>query len=206
MKLGGAVGGPLAKTIFRSFRPTASETTPKAVQAIALSKPAETTPEPTGRLLDEAPDAIGIMPDVVVLLLVIGMTICLAPRTAWRVFVHDPLLSHSISIPLKKPQKYQKTVAGTLITVPLRTIDVATTLTVLLPDITFAKPFGQGGVAPPVDFQTVAITTTRVIQGLRTTFSCVFEGFSRELSSNHIINTNCNALYSPIIYRKVATV
>ena len=56
-----------------------------------------------------------------------------------------------------------KTVAGTLITVPLRTIDVATTLTVLLPDITFAKPFGQGGVAPPVDFQTVAITTTRVI-------------------------------------------
>ena len=56
-----------------------------------------------------------------------------------------------------------KTVAGTLITVPLRTIDVATTLTVLLPDITFAKPVGQGGVAPPVDFQTVAITTTRVI-------------------------------------------
>ena len=45
-----------------------------------------------------------------------------------------------------------------------------------------------------------------VRQGLRTTFSCVFEGFSRELSSNHIINTNCNALYSPIIYRKVATV
>src|SRR5208337_17765 len=56
-----------------------------------------------------------------------------------------------------------KTVAGTLVTVPLRTIDVATTLTVLLPDITFAKPFGQGGVAPPVDLQTVAITTTRVI-------------------------------------------
>ena len=42
-------------------------------------------------------------------------------------------------------------------------------------------------------------------QGLRTTFSCVFEGFSRELSSNYIINTNYNALYSPIIYRKVAT-
>ena len=38
-----------------------------------------------------------------------------------------------------------KTVAGTLITVPLRTIDVATTLTVLLPDITFAKPFRTGG-------------------------------------------------------------
>ena len=56
-----------------------------------------------------------------------------------------------------------KTVAGTLITVPLRTTDVATTLTVLLPDITFAKPVGQGGVAPPVDFQTVAITTTRVL-------------------------------------------
>jgi len=56
-----------------------------------------------------------------------------------------------------------KTVAGTLITVPLRTIDVATTLTVLLPDITFAKPVGQGGVAPPVDLQTVAITTTRVL-------------------------------------------
>ena len=60
-----------------------------------------------------------------------------------------------------------KTVAGTLVTVPLRTIDVATTLTVLLPDITFAKPFGQGGVAPPVDFQTVAITTTRVIAAQR---------------------------------------
>ena len=60
-----------------------------------------------------------------------------------------------------------KTVAGTLVTVPLRTIDVATTLTVLLPDITFAKPFGQGGVAPPVDFQTVAITTTRVIPAQR---------------------------------------
>jgi hypothetical protein len=42
-------------------------------------------------------------------------------------------------------------------------------------------------------------------QGLRTTFSCVFEGFSRELSSNYIINTNCNALYSTITYRKVAT-
>ena len=41
-------------------------------------------------------------------------------------------------------------------------------------------------------------------QGLRTTFSCVFEGFSRELSSHYIINTNCNALYSPIHYRKVA--
>ena len=40
--------------------------------------------------------------------------------------------------------------------------------------------------------------------GLRTTFSCVFEGFSRELSSHYIINTNCNALYSPIHYRKVA--
>jgi len=41
-------------------------------------------------------------------------------------------------------------------------------------------------------------------QGLRTTFSCVFEGFSRELSRHYIINTNCNALYSPIHYRKVA--
>ena len=41
-------------------------------------------------------------------------------------------------------------------------------------------------------------------QGLRTTFSCVFEGFSRELSSHYIINTNYNALYSPIHYRKVA--
>ena len=40
-----------------------------------------------------------------------------------------------------------KTVAGTLVTVPLLTTDVATTLTVLLPDITFAKPFGQGGGA-----------------------------------------------------------
>ena len=41
-------------------------------------------------------------------------------------------------------------------------------------------------------------------QGLRTTFSCVFEGFLQELSSHYIINTNCNALYSPIHYRKVA--
>ena len=31
-----------------------------------------------------------------------------------------------------------------------------------------------------------------LFQGLRTTFSCVFEGFSRELSSNHIININYN--------------
>jgi hypothetical protein len=61
-----------------------------------------------------------------------------------------------------------KTVAGTLITVPLRTIDVATTLTVLLPDITFAKPIGQGGLAPPVDFQTVAIITSRVRLGVPT--------------------------------------
>ena len=43
-----------------------------------------------------------------------------------------------------------------------------------------------------------------LFQGLRTTFSCVFEGFSRELSSHYIINTNCNELYSPIHYRKVA--
>jgi len=41
-------------------------------------------------------------------------------------------------------------------------------------------------------------------QGLRTTFSCVFEGFSRELTSHYIIHTNCNALYSPIHYRPVA--
>ena len=34
-----------------------------------------------------------------------------------------------------------------------------------------------------------------LFQGLRTTFSCVFEeGFSRELSSGSLINTNCNAL------------
>ncbi len=32
----------------------------------------------------------------------------------------------------------------------------------------------------------------------------VFEGFSRELSSHYIIDTNCTALYSPINYRKVA--
>ena len=44
-----------------------------------------------------------------------------------------------------------------------------------------------------------------LFQGLRTTFSCVFEGFLRELSSNYIIHTNCDALYSPITYRKVAT-
>ena len=43
-----------------------------------------------------------------------------------------------------------------------------------------------------------------LFQGLRTTFSCVFEGFSRELSGHYIIHTNCNALYSPIHYRKVA--
>jgi hypothetical protein len=44
-----------------------------------------------------------------------------------------------------------------------------------------------------------------LFQGLRTTFSCVFEGFSRELSSYYIITTNYNALYSPIHYRKVAS-
>src|SRR5271166_1036303 len=43
-----------------------------------------------------------------------------------------------------------------------------------------------------------------LFQGLRTTFSCVFEGLSWELSSHYIINTNCNTLYSPIHYRKVA--
>ncbi len=43
-----------------------------------------------------------------------------------------------------------------------------------------------------------------LFQGLRTTFSCVFVGFSRELSSHYIINTNCNGLYSQIHYRKVA--
>jgi len=41
-------------------------------------------------------------------------------------------------------------------------------------------------------------------QGLRTTFSCVFEGFSRELCSHYIIQTNCTALYSSINYRNVA--
>ena len=59
----------------------------------------------------------------------------------------------------------------------------------------YVAAFRQGGLdrayAPP-------------FQGLRATFSCVFEGFSRELSSHYIINTNCNALYSPIHYRKVA--
>ena len=49
-----------------------------------------------------------------------------------------------------------------------------------------------------------AVAMNALMQGLRTTFSCVFEGFSRELSSHYIINTNCNALYSPIHYRKVA--
>jgi hypothetical protein len=44
-----------------------------------------------------------------------------------------------------------------------------------------------------------------LFQGLRTTFSCVFEGFSRELSRYYIITTNYNALYSPIHYRKVAS-
>lgn len=44
-----------------------------------------------------------------------------------------------------------------------------------------------------------------LFQGLRTTFSCVFEGFLRKLSRNYIITTNCDALYSPITYRKVAT-
>jgi hypothetical protein len=43
-----------------------------------------------------------------------------------------------------------KTVAGTLITVPLRAIDVATTLTVLLPDITFEPaPPTRGGLHRP---------------------------------------------------------
>ena len=41
------------------------------------------------------------------------------------------------------------------------------------------------------------------LQGLRTTFSCVFEGFSRELCSHYIIQTNCTALYSSINYRNV---
>ena len=63
------------------------------------------------------------------------------------------------------------------------------------------------GVAPAVE-RTVGILAAEacevVHQGLRTTFSCVFEGFSRELSSHYIININCNALYSPIHYRKVA--
>ena len=44
-----------------------------------------------------------------------------------------------------------------------------------------------------------------LFQGLRTTFPCVFEGFSLKLSSHYIIHTNCNALYSPIHYRKVAS-
>ena len=56
-----------------------------------------------------------------------------------------------------------------------------------------------------MDFPLESVAPHGVEQGLRTTFSCVFEGFSRELSSNYIINTNCNALYSPITYRKVAT-
>jgi hypothetical protein len=44
-----------------------------------------------------------------------------------------------------------------------------------------------------------------LFQGLRTTFPCVFEGFSRELRSYYIITINYNALYSPIHYRKVAS-
>src|SRR5208283_2215157 len=43
-----------------------------------------------------------------------------------------------------------------------------------------------------------------LFQGLRTTFPCVFEGLSRELSSHYIIRINYNRLYSPIHYRKVA--
>ena len=60
------------------------------------------------------------------------------------------------------------------------------------------------GTVPTDQWIAQALTGLTFPQGLRTTFSCVFEGFSRELSSHYIINTNCNALYSPIHYRKVA--
>ncbi len=62
-----------------------------------------------------------------------------------------------------------KTAAGTLVTVPLRTTNVATTLTVLLPEVQFGDHPGRHFPAKPlpavlrVDFQTVAITTTRMI-------------------------------------------
>ena len=49
-----------------------------------------------------------------------------------------------------------------------------------------------------------AIFESAPVAMLQSPFSCVFEDFSRELSSHYIINTNCNALYSPIHYRKVA--
>jgi len=83
------------------------------------------------------------------------------PEQPTQLVYHGPLAADQ-TISGDRVQQ-SETVAGTLVTVPLLTTDVATTLTVLLPDITFAKPFGQGGVAPPVDFQTVAITTTGVI-------------------------------------------
>ena len=83
------------------------------------------------------------------------------PEQPTQLVYHGPLAEDQ-TISGDRVQQ-SKTVAGTLVTVPLLTTDVATTLTVLLPNITFAKPVGQGGVVPPVDFQTVAITTTRVI-------------------------------------------
>ena len=64
------------------------------------------------------------------------------------------------------------------------------------------EPQGSNPLGPPGPELPRAYAP--LFQGLRTTFSCVFEGFSRELSSHYIINTNYNALYSPIHYRKVA--
>jgi len=60
------------------------------------------------------------------------------------------------------------------------------------------------GLSSVLNLRTSSRAYAPLFQGLRTTFSCVFEGFSRELSSHYMISTNCNVLYSPIHYRKVA--
>jgi len=75
---------------------------------------------------------------------------------------------------------------------------------ILLRRSTDAISFRHPGGPYVESFRLVLSSGAELPQGLRTTFSCVFEGFLRELSRNHIINTNCDVLYSPIHYRKVA--
>ena len=60
------------------------------------------------------------------------------------------------------------------------------------------------GLSSPFGIAVTPRAYAPLFQGLRTTFSCVFEGLSRELSGHYIITTNYNTLYSPIHYRKVA--
>ena len=112
---------PSAKTIFRSFRPgQLAETHARSRAGNSLGRsPPETTPEPTGPIARRSPDAIGIMPDVVVLLRVIGMTICLAPRGACgggslSFTIHLPGLRSSVHsrIPFPGKKKDDENAAG----------------------------------------------------------------------------------------------